>query len=712
MAIRRGGMWGIFAGFAPWIAYWALSGAGLRSTAIATAFVAALAVCGWRLRRGRPKPIELVAGAFFGANLVAGLLLGSTLPETYDAVLVSGALAAMSWGTLLAGVPFTAQYARQDWPREYWQAPLFRRTNALLTAVWGLIFTVNAGLGALAAVRPEARLWLVAVLPQLGIGTGVLLSIVIPRWYPRRWAAREIAAREPYDWSAPAFSLRGADNAARHDVIVVGAGIGGLTAAALLADRGARVLVIEQHYLPGGFCTSWPRIVRRGDERLRYVFDAGVHDVSGLGPRGPVRHLLEQLDLEDRLEWRRMGHEYILPGLRLKVPDRAAAFVATLANHFPAERAALGAFFSEMEAVYRELYVDVHLTGGVPCPPRSVEEMLSYPVGHPHAFRWMQVPFGAMLDTYFREPRLKEFLSVLTGYLSDDPRHLTVGAMAPIFGYYFDGGYYPVGGSQTVADALVKAIEERGGEVRLRSAVRRILVENGRAVGVESADGSIDRADAIVSNADARRTFLELVGREHIPPDFLARVERLQPSTSAFAVFLGLDYVPDIEPITIATADGQGLAIAIPSKVDPALAPPGHSSVTLITLMPPQAAGEWNRKAPGYTELKRRAGDGLIARAEKALPGLRGHIVYRQDGSPATFARYAWTTGGAIYGPAVGPWRPPAKSPVERLVLAGAGVFPGAGVEAVVISGTLAAEALCPGRAQVRRDRVEMLAGA
>ena len=96
------------------------------------------------------------------------------------------------------------------------------------------------------------------------------------------------------------------------------------------------------------------------------------------------------------------------------------------------------------------------------------------------------------------------------------------------------------------------------------------------------------------------------------------------------------------------------------------------------------------------TFVQRGIGDVLIASAERTLPGLKGHIVYRQDGSPATFARYAWTASGSIYGPAAGQWRPPLRSPVERLVLAGAGVFPGAGVEAVVISGTLAADALCP----------------
>ncbi len=698
---RRRGVIGILLGFLPWMVFWALSGAGLGSPG-AAGLAAALGICGWRLTRGGPKAMEVVALLFFGSRALGEVALGPGRLRALDPLLGSALLAAMAWATLLLGSPFTAQYAREDWPPEYWDAPLFQRINAVLTALWGTVFTINAGLGAASLAYPAGRLWLVAILPQGAIVAAAAASILIPRRYPRRWAAREIAAGDPHPWPAPTFGAARSQEKGWHDVIVVGAGIGGLTAGALLAKRGLRVLVLEQHYLPGGFCTSWPRVARRGDLRLRYVFDAGVHDVSGLGSRGPVRHLLRQLDLEGRLDWRRVTHEYLLPGLRLKVPHRAGEFVAALGGRFPHERERIAAFFAEMEAVYRELYADTRLTGGVPCPPRTVETLLAWPSAHPHAFRWMNVPFGAMLDGYFRDARLKQFLSVLTGYLTDDPGVLTVGAMAPIFGYYFDGGYYPARGSQALADALVGAIEANGGQVRLRAAVSGIVVERGRAAGVTLASGEVLRAQAIVSNADARRTFLDLVGPERLPADFVRRLEALQPSPSAFVVFLGVDYVPDVEPLTIVGGSSGGFGIAIPSKVDPSLAPPGHSSVSLITLLPPTTREAWDRKAPGYGERKRRAGDALIALAEEALPGLRDHIVYRQDGSPATFARYAWTTGGAIYGPAAGPWRPPAKSPVERLVLAGAGVFPGAGVEAVVISGTLAADALCPASEALR----------
>ncbi|MBE3578247.1 MAG: FAD-dependent oxidoreductase [Limnochordales bacterium] len=696
MGRKMPGMVWIFISFVPWILYWVLSGYGFWTEAVTAGLATSLALNAYRLRQRQAKAMELVTLAFFAAHFAVTVVLGSPLFQAYSAVLVGATLALMAWGTLLAGSPFTYQYAREDWPREYWRHPLFYRTNAIITAVWGVIFTLNAALGALALAGPEASLWLTVAVPNTAIGAGIAFSLLFPNWYPKRVLAQEIAGREPYRWPRPVFGPARPAGDTEHDVIVVGSGIGGLTAAALLARRGLKVLVAEQHYLPGGFCTSWERHVRRDGQRLRYVFDAGVHDVSGLGPRGPVTNLLRQLEIGNRLEWRRVGHEYVLPGFRLKVPGTAEGLVKALQARFPAEREAIAAFFAEMEGVYRDLYADVERTGGVPCPPRTPEEMLAYPRTHRYAFRWMDVPYTAMLERFCQNASLKQFLLLLTGYLSDRPETLTAAQMAPLFGYYFDGGYYPVGGSRALANALAEVIEAHGGRLLLGAPVQRILIEGGRAAGVILADGRVHRAQAVISNADVRQTFLELVGREHLPPDFVRRIEDLEFSASAFAVFLGVDFAPDLEAVTLVrTDDDRGLGIMTPSRVDPGLAPPGHAAITLMTLVPQAEVTTWDRRAPDYAWRKREFGDALISLAEGVLPGLREHIVFREEASPATFARYARTTGGAIYGPA-GQWQPTAKSPVERLYLAGAGVFPGAGIEGVIISGTLAANALYP----------------
>jgi phytoene dehydrogenase-like protein len=686
-------------GFAPWITWAVLAGRG--AIGFAAAFALAGTLLALQVRRGKVKAMEIASSSFFGIQLVLTGVLGWHGLEAYNLVLVYGVLAAMAWTTLLIGSPFTYQYAREDWPRELWDQPLFRHTNIILTVAWGVIFTFGVLSAALPIWQPTRSVWLYGVLlPHVGTACGIALSIVFPRIYPRWRIGRNLAAGAGPAWAPPAYPAARPTEAAQHDAIVVGAGIGGLSAAALLARRGLKVLVLDHHYLPGGFCTSWPRYVGRGAARQTYIFDAGVHDVSGLGPNGAVRWLLKRLELEQRLDWRRMTQEYFLPDLRIKVPHSAQVYVQQLGERFPASREALRAFFAEMEAVYREMLGEAPRTGGIPFRPATVDETLAYPQAHPHFMRWMNVPFTQMLDRYFTDASLKRVLRMLTGYLTDDPATLTVGEIAPIFGYYFDGGYYPAGGSQAFADALVEAIETRGGEVRLRTPVRRIVVEGGRAVGVALADGRVERAAAVVSNADLRRTFLELVGAEHLPAPLVQQVRALRPSTSALCVYLGLDYVPDVEPVVMLHSEQGGMGIAIPSQVDANLAPPGHSALVLIALAPPDTENAWDRTAPGYRERKRAAGDALIARAEAvALPGLRRHIVYRQEATPATVARYAWTTGGSIYGPARG-WRPHAKTPIAGLVLAGAGVFPGAGVEAVVMSGMIATDLVCPAQAR------------
>ena len=280
--------------------------------------------------------------------------------------------------------------------------------------------------------------------------------------------------------------------------------------------------------------------------------------------------------------------------------------------------------------------------------------------------------------------------------------------MVPLFGYYFHGGYYPVGGSGRLADALVEAIEARGGEVRLKTRVARILVDEGRAAGVALADGTRVAANAVVANADLRRTFLELVDARHLPQDFRARIAAATPAPSAFMVHLGVDYVPDCRPANFMFGE-HAVGVEVLSRVDPSAAPTGHSTVGIIKLLTNAEAREWfpsgaaTTGRPGASPANTKSASArsairMIAAAETVLPGLSDHIVHRSEASPVTYARYDLASAGAIYGVArLGPpeWR---QEPDPRPRRRGRATH-GPGVEAVVISGACAADALVPGLA-------------
>ena len=676
----------------PYIAFYWLLARGMTGAAIAAGLALMAALEAWRLSRRQIFGFELGSLALFALFGLAWFVAPGWIAANALWLSFAGQ-GVVALGLLAFRRPWTSDYSRAA-HADAAGSPQFFLVNAAISALWGILFLVFAGLA-----WAHAPGWMSTSLVILG----ALVSIFGPKLAIALVLKKMIAARETYHWPAPKFD----DTTNDCDVAVVGAGIGGLSAAALLADSGLRVAVFDHHVLAGGYCHSYPRKARYEGKPVLYRFDAGPHDFSGVWDGGTISGLLERLGVADRIDWARIDHSYRTESGAIDPPRDWRDYARMLGEKFPGSAAGIMSLFESIHAIFQDMYATGEGRSGIPGLPSDPARMLAFPKEHPVGFKWMGRPFNDLVAAHVSDPKVVQVVNALVGYLGDGAEKLTCGQMVPIFGYYFKGGFYPKGGSSRFSDVLVEAIEERGGAVHLKTPVKRILVENGAATGVELRDGRIVRARAVVSNADIRRTFLELVDPAHTPDDFRKTLAEAEPATSCFTVQLGIDYVPDIRPATHVHLPGAHVGIAAMSLVDPSAAPEGHAILNLIRLVPYAEARHWFppddvaddwkawRRSDDYEQRKRALGDEMIAAAEQILPGLRDHIVYRTDASPVTYARYDWASAGSIYGVSRAGRLKGSKSPVRNLVIAGGGNA-GAGVEAVVISGANAAEALVP----------------
>jgi len=493
------------------------------------------------------------------------------------------------------------------------------------------------------------------------------------------------------------------------DVVVVGAGLGGLSAAASLAKKGLSVLVLERHIVPGGYATSFVR--------GRYEFEVSLHVLSDIGsPERPggLQRYLRDLGVWDSVAFARVPDfsRSIFPGLDITLPMDPQGFEQAVCDAFPGSAAGVRRFMGRVMAVAREAD---GLSDAFARPSGSrILRMLTIPLRLRALPRYAFTTLREVLDRDVPEQGARALLCQGWSYVGLPPSDCSFLYYAAMMGSLLNhGGWYPTTRSQGLSSALAGAVTAHGGELRMGCGVRAITMHEGRVSGVVDEHGNTIRARAVVSNAGPIVTY-DLIGHEHVPPRTLRGLNRRPMGTSIFQVYLGVDrpiaqlgldshevmlndgYDIEGQYRTGATFARPGhMLIGCPNLAVPDISPPGTSLVTLTSMVSGQP---WMDLRPqDYVDSKTRFAESMLAWAEQHFPGLRSAVEVVEVGSPVTMSRYTGHPTGAIYGfdsNRLGhtALRPAPVGPLRGLYHVGAWTNPGGGYWPAISSGQIVGE--------------------
>ena len=359
------------------------------------------------------------------------------------------------------------------------------------------------------------------------------------------------------------FSLNKSEIKSRYDVIVIGAGIAGLICGTFIAKQGKKTLIIEQHTIPGGYCTSF--------KRKGFVFDSAVHHIGGCGKWSVVGRCLKELDISiDFLQLDPMDSIHF-PSFSIDVPAEIDDYIDLLKERFPSEKEQLSLFFKEFIRLYRATF--------------STEE-------HKLLIKYQNLTYKEMLDNFFTDEQLKMTLSAQWGYIGSPPHEVSaIGMCQMLVNYLKDGAYFPVGGTQNFADAITQKFIDYGGHIMLSSSVDRILTDGNIIKGVTTKKGGEITADTFVSNIDPKQTFSCLIDKNAVDDSFLRKIENMKESVSFFLLYLGLDNKIDLKDLkrgfyhtsnNLSFSENNWFYISVPTEVDSSLAPDNKQIISVV----------------------------------------------------------------------------------------------------------------------------------
>jgi phytoene dehydrogenase-like protein len=500
----------------------------------------------------------------------------------------------------------------------------------------------------------------------------------------------------------------------KFDTVIIGSGVGGLATAICLARAGQKVLVLEQHYVPGG----WSHSFTLGGQR----FSPGVHYVGLLDKGQSTHELYRGLGIANDMVFFRMNkiaYEHCLINTEtINWPLGIDNLKKSLSERFPKEAKNIDEYLTLVQNVSTELQLIPKLKGWW--------QKLTVPFRTKNFGKFALFSLKRVIDWHIKDPLLKTVLNIQCGDHGLPPATACFPVHCSVMSHYFDGGFYPMGGGSGIVKAMTNGIKKHGGQVRVKQNVHKILIENKAAIGIELASGHKIFADHVVSNADPSVTYLDLVGKEHLSKNLVKKLAKTKYSVTSLILFLTLDM-----DITLAGIDSgniwmmkdedmdahfdklmkgdcsegeefPALFISCTTMKDPASFNGRYHNFEIVTYVNYDTIKDFkgivDYHCEAYADFKEKIIRKMVRSIEKIIPGAKDHIVQAELGTPKTNEFYLNSTRGNVYGTEktlnqVGPFSYKNKTEIQNLFLCGASTL-SHGVGGATHSGLAAAAAI------------------
>ncbi len=457
-----------------------------------------------------------------------------------------------------------------------------------------------------------------------------------------------------------------------YDVIVIGAGNAGLASTATLAQKGKKVALFEKHNIPGGCGTSF----RRG----RFEFEVALHQLSHMGTEekpGALRKQFERYGILDDINWIEIEDLYRVSfpdGTGVTLPADREACEKHLSELFPEEKEGIAGFFDAVYGFVNESneFAAKAAQGGAPQDPGALKRAIvkkAFPKKYPYLAKYAMASSQEVLDEFLGDIKLQLALSAHWCFMGMPPKRFPFAILAKCLTFYLDDKpFYLEGTSMMMNQAIMDAAQKMGADVFMNCGIDRLVLEDGKAVGVVDEFGREYRAKKIISAISPLATYGNLLAEDEVPESAREYLKPYTPGISAITCFIGLDCTP--EEIGFKTSftlnykdldvnngfkrayellpNGDPLVATCYTVDDPSVSPEGTSVITAGTL---KYAEEWEKLTPEqYYEAKYEAGRRIVERLEELYPGVTEHIEEMEVSTPLTHMRYLGHPAGAIYG--------------------------------------------------------------